>query len=98
LGSETTIALEPHAFAETIVAVIESLDANPEKGLTTSEARARLRRDGTHKLTETTTPAWWRKLLEQFNQLVIWILIAATILSGILGDWLRASRHGQKDS
>ncbi|HEY4997608.1 MAG TPA: HAD-IC family P-type ATPase, partial [Usitatibacter sp.] len=28
--------------------------------------------------------------LEQFNQLVIWILLAATIVSGALGDWLEA--------
>ena len=30
-------------------------------------------------------------MLEQFNQLVIWILLAATILSGVLGDWLEAA-------
>jgi hypothetical protein len=35
-------------------------------------------------------PPWRRNLLEQFNQLVIWILLAATIVSGILGDWLEA--------
>ena len=90
MASETTTALKPHVFAETIAAVIKSFDANPEKGLTTSEACARLRRDGENKLTETPPPPWWRNLLEQFNQLVIWILIAATIVSGILGEWLEA--------
>ena len=45
---------------------------------------------GQTRLAETVPPPLWRNLLEQFNQLVIWILIAATILSGALGDWLEA--------
>ena len=83
--------MEPHLFAEPVSAVIEKLRSDQEKGLTASEAQARLSRDGANKLAEAIPPAWWKKLLEQFNQLVIWILLAATILSGILGDWLEAA-------
>jgi Ca2+-transporting ATPase len=32
----------------------------------------------------------WTIFLDQFNELVIWILLAAAILSGVLGDWLEA--------
>ncbi len=77
-------------FTESISTVLEHLTTDPKKGLTTAEARARLSREGPNKLAETLPPPWWRNLLEQFNQLVIWILIAATILSGALGDWLEA--------
>jgi Ca2+-transporting ATPase len=82
--------MEHSFFTETISAVVENLAADPKKGLTTAEARARFSRDGPNQLAETVPPPWWRNLLEQFNQLVIWILIAATILSGALGDWLEA--------
>ena len=77
-------------FTESISAVVENLATDPKKGLTTLEAQTRLARVGPNQLAETVPPPWWRNLLEQFNQLVIWILIAATILSGALGDWLEA--------
>jgi len=34
--------------------------------------------------------AWWRLLLTQFTSPIIIILIIATLLSGVLGDWLDA--------
>ena len=45
---------------------------------------------GPNELVEAPPERWWLKLLHQFNEVVIWILIAATILSAILGDWLEA--------
>jgi Ca2+-transporting ATPase len=77
-------------FTETVSAVVENLGADLKQGLTAAEARARLARDGANKLAEATPLPWWHNLLEQFNQLVIWILIGATIVSGMLGDWLEA--------
>ncbi len=82
--------MESPVFAEPVPAVIANLATDREKGLGTSEARARLARDGANKLAEATPLPWWRNLLEQFNQLVIWILLGATIVSGMLGDWLEA--------
>jgi len=79
-----------HASAESIAAVSKFLATDLEQGLSAAEGRARLTRDGPNKLAEATPPPWWRNLLEQFHQLVIWILVAATILSGVLGEWLEA--------
>jgi Ca2+-transporting ATPase len=78
------------AFAEPIETVVQELATDLEAGLKSSEARARLWRDGPNQLAQPKTSPWWRDFLEQFNQLVIWILIAATIVSGLLGDWLEA--------
>ncbi len=77
-------------FNQTIAATVAELATEPSRGLSAVEARARLESAGPNKLAEATPPPWWRKLLEQFNQLVIWILLAATIVSGVLGDWLEA--------
>ena len=82
--------MEQSDFARSIPVVIERWGTDAERGLTESEARTRREKFGPNRLTEEPPPAWWLKLLEQFNQLVIWILIAATILSAALGDWLEA--------
>jgi len=41
---------------------------------------------GRNELTGAAGEALWQTLLRQFNDLVIWILIAAAVLSGLLGD------------
>jgi Ca2+-transporting ATPase len=66
------------------------LETNLSIGLSTAEAQRRQRDCGPNELVEAPSAAWWIKLLGQFNQLVIWILIAATVLSAVLGDWLEA--------
>lgn len=85
-----TDGMEQLFFARSIAAVVKALKTDPEKGLGPAEARARLERYGPNKLAEAIPIPWWKNLLAQFNQLVIWILLAATVLSGILGDWIEA--------
>ncbi|HZR05533.1 MAG TPA: cation-translocating P-type ATPase [Candidatus Udaeobacter sp.] len=70
--------------------VAQLLRTDLAKGLSPSEAESRAKEYGSNKLSEAPPRHWWLKLLSQFNQLVIWILIAATLLSAILGDWLEA--------
>jgi Ca2+-transporting ATPase len=59
-------------------------------GLSSAEAEFRAKEYGPNELAEAPPERWWLKLLNQFNEVVIWILIAATILSAILGNWLEA--------
>ena len=70
--------------------VAQLLKTDLAKGLSLSEAESRAREYGLNKLSEAPPQHWWSRLLSQFNQLVLWILIAATLLSAILGDWLEA--------
>ena len=77
-------------FAESIATLASAFETNLENGLEASEARARLLRDGPNELAEGESVPWWRHLLAQINQLVIWILLAATIISAFLGDWIEA--------
>src|SRR4051812_31044177 len=60
-------------------------------GLSQSEAATRLARFGPNELIGKPPPAWWKKLLGQFTDLVIWILLVAAALSALLGDWLEAA-------
>ncbi len=59
-------------------------------GLSAGEVESRATRYGPNELAEAPPERWLLKLLKQFKEVVIWILIAATILSAVLGDWLEA--------
>src|SRR5688500_10051030 len=78
------------AHATTIDDAVRFLGTNAEKGLTSTEAAARLGRYGRNELAQAPPEPWWRRLGRQFADLLIWILIAAAIVSGALGEWLDA--------
>ena len=78
----------PHAVESE--EVIRSLDTDSNRGLSSSEAGDRLARYGHNELAQAPREPWWRRLARQFADLLIWILIAAAIISGVLGEWLDA--------
>ncbi len=79
-----------HAFhAEELPQLFAALDAH-EGGLTTEEARRRLLRDGPNALTMSSGTSWLSKLVEQFVQPLVLVLIAAGGLSVFLGDYVDA--------
>src|SRR5262245_53398809 len=59
-----------------------------ERGLGESEVVARRAESGPNQLAEPPAPSRWRRLLGQFLEPVIGILIAAAIIAGLMGDWL----------
>ena len=74
------------AYQQTIEQVLVALGTDPQKGLSTAEARARLERHGKNELTtERPVPAW-RKFLAQFQDVLVLLLLVATVIS--LGLWL----------
>ena len=52
-----------------------------------SWAERRRQEHGDNVLRERPAEGWWWKLLRQFQELVIWILIAAAVIAGAMGDW-----------
>ncbi|MGE5213060.1 MAG: cation-translocating P-type ATPase [Nitrospirota bacterium] len=77
-----------HANVDEVVRLLRTDLAN---GLSPSEVEIRTKQYGANELAEAPSQRWWLKLLNQFNEMVIWILIAATLLSAIMGDWLEAA-------
>jgi cation-transporting P-type ATPase F len=61
-----------------------------EEGLSLAEAEARLQRQGPNVLASAKGPSTLRKLLEQFVQPLVVVLIGAAVLSVILGDHVDA--------
>ncbi|HJX41245.1 MAG TPA: HAD-IC family P-type ATPase, partial [Anaerolineales bacterium] len=62
-----------------------------EAGLSPDQAARRLAQHGPNELREAPRPGLWHKLLDQFNNFIILILIAAAAISALLGDWVEAA-------
>ncbi len=77
--------------AQPIEDVLQSLGTHGKHGLSEEEAAERLARIGPNALREQPRPTFWQRLLAQFQSFVIYILIFAAILSGLLGDWVEAA-------
>jgi len=70
---------------------VRGLETDGKKGLTAKEAARRLAAYGPNELQERPRPGFWQMLLAQFNNFVIWILIVASIVSALLGDYIEAA-------
>jgi Ca2+-transporting ATPase len=62
-----------------------------DKGLTTEEARQRLDYFGPNQLKEAPRPTFLQMLWEQLNNFVVILLIVASVISALLGDYVEAA-------
>lgn len=67
--------------------VLQELAVAQDRGLTADEVTRRREQQGENVLAEAPPVPRWKKLLGQFKDLVIWILIFAAIISGVMGEW-----------
>ena len=77
------VAWHAHALAD----VACRLGTDADRGLSAAEAARRRAEYGENALREQPPEVWWWKLLRQFRELVIWILMAAAVIAAALGDW-----------
>ena len=70
---------------QSVEEVLTQLEATAE-GLSSQEAAQRLATNGPNELKEGKPFSPWRLFLGQFKSLLIWILIAAGVISGLLGE------------
>ncbi|TVP63394.1 MAG: HAD family hydrolase [Nitriliruptor sp.] len=68
--------------------VIERLDVDPDAGLTTEEASRRFDEHGPNEIGGDEGTPWWRTLLDQFLNPLIYILIIAAVVTFLLGDYI----------
>jgi Ca2+-transporting ATPase len=62
-----------------------------EDGLSSAEAAVRRTQYGPNQLDEAPRPSFLKMLWEQFNNFIVMLLIVASIISAILGEWVDAS-------
>lgn len=67
------------------------LDSDINDGLTEREAEHRLSTVGPNELPEAPPPSPLKILLAQFSSLIVWVLIGAALVSGLLQEWIDAA-------
>jgi len=67
-----------------VTETLQALGTDPERGISADEARRRLSTYGPNALEETGRKSPLVRFLLQFNDFMIWVLIAAIIISGAL--------------
>ena len=71
-------------------AVAIALQSDLTHGLAAVEAQRRLRVSGPNVLPEAARPSALALFLRQFTSIIVWVLIAAALVSGLLHEWLDA--------
>jgi len=67
------------------------LESDPATGLAQAEVEARMRQFGPNRMTAHKRVSEWMRFALQFNQPLLYILIAATVITAALGEWVDAA-------
>jgi Ca2+-transporting ATPase len=71
--------------------LVDVLATDLRSGLKDSQVVERRAHYGPNRLAEAPHVPSWKRFVGQFAELIVWILIAAAIIAGVLGEWLDAS-------
>ena len=71
-------------YRQAVEEVLAAFGTDAKRGLGREEAQARLERHGRNELTAEKPVPWWRKLLAQFQDVLVILLLAATAISVVL--------------
>jgi P-type Ca2+ transporter type 2C len=78
------LALAPHRVPAP--AVVAALGSDGTRGLSRAEAERRLQEYGPNQLKSAPETPWWKRLLEQFQNFLVIILLVATVISMV--EWV----------
>ncbi|HEV8329549.1 MAG TPA: cation-translocating P-type ATPase [Nitrospiraceae bacterium] len=67
------------------------LGSDSERGLIGQEVERRHTEFGPNELPEVPPPSLLKLFLSQFTSVIVWVLIGASVISGLLEDWLDAA-------
>ncbi len=69
-------------------AALQQLGASADRGLTVEEAALRLARHGPNRLPQSRGRPAWLRLLHQFHNVLIYVMLASALVTAALGHWL----------
>ncbi len=81
---------ESHWHTQSSEEALRELDSSLD-GLSREEARRRLEQYGPNSLKPPPGPNPWRRLLAQFHNVLIYILLVAAVVTALLGHWIDSS-------
>lgn len=68
----------------------KELDADPYQGLSSAVVKTRLDSYGVNELPEPKPPSIFKLFLSQFSSFIVWVLIVAAVIAGVIGEWVDA--------
>ncbi|MDT3706192.1 MAG: cation-transporting P-type ATPase [Thiobacillus sp.] len=71
--------------------VVRLLDVDLETGLAAEEVKRRQEKFGLNRIAARPGTPAWLKFLQQFNQPLVYILLAAVVVTALLGEWVDSS-------
>ncbi|MGB3410850.1 MAG: HAD-IC family P-type ATPase [Microthrixaceae bacterium] len=83
---DTQIDSQADWFRMTAAETLNSLDVDSRVGLSAAEVARRTELYGSNRLDEVPRRPAWKRFLDQFKDLMIYILIAAGVISALVGD------------
>ena len=89
-GAETERGADEPAWHAMEPARVHLALATSADGLSGAEAASRLARLGANRLPGAVERSWLRRLLEQLNNSLIYVLIAAALISALIGHFIDA--------
>ena len=75
-------------YAGPAQALADELRTDLNSGLPVDDAARRRAQEGPNELPEAEPPSLLKLFLSQFTSLIVWVLIGAAIVSGLLEDWI----------
>ncbi|MFP4223887.1 MAG: HAD-IC family P-type ATPase [Phycisphaeraceae bacterium] len=81
----------PSCHAMAAGEVLERLGVDPDRGLSSEAAAQRLAQYGENRLSPARRMGEIRRFLLQFHQPLLYVLLAATVVTLLLGEWVDAS-------
>jgi P-type Ca2+ transporter type 2C len=81
----------PAWYARRAETLADDLQTDLKNGLSIDDAARRLTDEGPNELPQPPPPSLLKLFLSQFTSLIVWVLIGAAILSGLLEDWIDAA-------
>lgn len=83
--------LEPREFFAHSVSsrsTLAQLSTDSQRGLSEAEATLRREKFGPNALVESPPKPLWRQFLEQLQEIVVLLLLAAALIAALLGEWI----------
>ena len=80
-GSPLVHGVPTSPYRDTASAVVAALATNSVRGLRDAEAQRRLNQYGHNRLKSAPETPWWKRLLEQFENFLVIILLVAIVIS-----------------
>jgi P-type Ca2+ transporter type 2C len=75
-------------WASSVKTILDEYEVDPQNGLSTSQIKENREKYGKNQLRTKEAKSSWKILLAQFENIIIWLLMASALVSFIFGEWV----------